>query len=998
MSTVDQAFSAMNTEQKRAVETIDGPVLVLAGPGTGKTQVVALRVAEILKKTQMRPSNILCITYTVSGATAMRERLRSYIGADAYGVVITTFHGFCNDLILRHPEVFHSFSKMTQISDVKKYRLLNEIIDTLPMDSVIVNPKDRHARTKDILERISEVKREGITLEKLHRACEEYESEMKEKSRPGTKVHERNLIASKKYKEFIQIYENYQSRLSEEALYDYEDMIHFVINALEQEDWLLDSLHVRHQYILVDEFQDTNGSQNRIIDLLTTFSEGVNQSPNICVVGDDDQSIYRFQGANVSNMIDFRNRFPDCAVITLTQSYRSTQDILDASMSLISHNKERLTAVFKDIQKNLVSAGKEKKGPKPLLVRPVSDAVEYFAIAEHIETFLKEGIPLSEIAVFTQTNAELFDLHAILRGRGIPVTLSGKLNLLWNSKVMQLIAMLRAIHKPLDDHLLSSAIACPVFGCNAADLGKLWSHQREKTYERYEQKKPKLPFFDVLSQLEEVATEMSLKDSASLFLARDLLFSLHERSDSLTLLDTVDSLLHHSGLVPDDPNAIAPLDLVALQEFVEHIKSRCREIPTYSIGELLNDIDYRLKYGISMNYAIPHIIEEGVQLMTAHHSKGREFEAVILTNFREKQWGNRRGRSKLALPDHLIFSSTDDETIEDERRLAYVAFTRAKKYLLLSCPMQVTRGEREQDVSPSQFFSEAGVLPEERYELKDSSKASILLMSQFTTNLDDEMKTFLKRRLETFELSPTALNKFLEDPMKFLWEEFLVFPGAADPIFAYGTAVHEALYEWGMHAKQGGVVPLDGFLQTFNDALNRSVLTESSRAQWSHIGMNALPKYYNQFLREMPQIYGLERKVTARLNEIPLKGKLDRIDIYDPNGKFLHIVDYKTGTPKTEKKIREEFNGSMHRQLVFYKLLIENSPSFVGYEVKECTLEFIGDRDNDPVRLTLQITQEEVKELKKLIEIVWDKIKNLDFTPVDLKTLDPKKKRDSIVA
>ncbi len=998
MSVLQDAFSALNPEQKTAVDTTEGPLLVLAGPGTGKTQVVALRVANILKTAQMRPSNILCLTFSVSGATAMRERLRGYIGPDAYGVTITTFHGFCNDLIQRHPEVFHDFSELSQISDVERYRLVNRLIDDLPMDAAIVNPKDRYGRTADILSRISETKREGVTIERLASASKTYAQEMQDKSRPGTKAHERNLKLSRQFDEFIELFDAYNRTLREKALYDYEDMILFVIRALKEEDWLLASLQERFQYVLVDEFQDTNGSQNEIVELLTTFAEGVRQAPNICVVGDDDQAIYRFQGANVTNMIRFRERFPDAKVVTLTKSYRSTQEILDAAKAVITHNTERLTAVFPDIQKDLTSARKDPHGPSPILLRPVSDAVEHFAIAEQIEGLREEGIPIGEIAVFTRTNGELFDLQKILLGRGIPVQLTGKLNLLWHSKVLQVIAMLRAIHKPLEDRLLADSIACVIFGCHPADLGKIWSYQREQTYLRYEEKRPKLALYDVLADIETIGPELHLTDLPTIVKTRDLLFSLIERKASMTLLEMFDTLLHASGMLPNDIGDTAPLDLVALQEFYEHVKLRAHEVRNYMLEDLLSDLDYRIKYNIALTYAIPHIIDEGIQLMTAHGSKGREFEAVIIANFREKHWDHKRGKAKLALPDHLIFGVTDDETLQDERRLTYVALTRAKKQLLLSCPMKVTRGEREQDVSPSQFFSEAGVLPEKKYELKDATRASILLVSDFQTNIDDEMRTFLRKKLETYELSVTALNTFLEDPYRFLWEDLLMLPRSKDPTLAYGTAVHDALYQWGMHAKQGGNVTTEQLLEAFKKSLAEEVITDRDRALWQSIGERALPIYAEQYLREIPLIMGLERKVTAHVKEIPLKGLIDRIDLYNPDGKFLHIVDYKTGRPKTEKLVREERGGAMIRQLTFYKLLIERSPAFSGYEVKETTLHFIGDRDNPPSSLTITVTPQEVRQLEDLIQVVWNKIINLDFTSVDLSVLDAMQERHTMSA
>ena len=307
-SAFDAAFVQLNPQQRLAVETIEGPVMVLAGPGTGKTQVVALRVANILKRTQMRPSNILCLTFSTSGATAMRERLRSLIGPDAYAVTVSTIHGFCNTLIDQYPAVFEAWSARKQLGDVEKYHELNKIIDQLSPHLVLVNKKDPHARDTEILSRISQVKREGKTYDDLVRAADAYDERMRTKSKEGTKEHEKNLLAAKKFRDFTEVFRCYQDMLERTGQYDYDDMILTVLKALAEEDWLLAALQERYQYVLVDEFQDTNGSQWTLIDTLTRYS--LDHDPNLFVVGDDDQAVYRFQGATLQNMLSFRERFP----------------------------------------------------------------------------------------------------------------------------------------------------------------------------------------------------------------------------------------------------------------------------------------------------------------------------------------------------------------------------------------------------------------------------------------------------------------------------------------------------------------------------------------------------------------------------------------------------------------------------------------------------------------------------------------------------------------
>ncbi len=981
----------LNADQRRAVETIEGPVMVVAGPGTGKTEVVAMRVGNILRRTHMKPSNILCLTFSGSGAVAMRERLRSLIGADAYGVTVSTIHGFCHSNIIQtYPEVFDDFSDIEHITDVQRFQLVNEIIDALPVDAAIVSPKDRYGRTADILARISQIKREGITRETLQKVTQEYRLEMESKSKPTTKAHRRNLRLAQQCEEFVFIFKRYQELLKERGLYDYDDMILFVNEELKEEDWMLANLQERYMYILVDEYQDTNGAQNRFLKLLTTTPEGVGQ-PNICVVGDDDQAIYRFQGASVRSMVDFVKRFPLAPVITLSRNYRSTQEILDAAGHMIAKNNDRLVGKVEGVQKDLVSSIAKPHGEKPMLLRPVSDAVEAAAIGEHMCDFaLNEKIAFGDMALLTRTNFELIALYDGLRTMDIPVQMTGKLDLLAQPKVLECITLLKAVADPRSDSDLAAGMACTCFACHPADLGMTWSTYRERNYVRMQEKKSWQSLLDFLLLIDTASGGeflAQLRRPDALLAARDLILDLSQKQASKTLPDLIESLLKNSGLLPDQMADIVPLDYVALQEFFAYVKRRCGETVTFSLVDLLSEIEYRQTYGLRLTFSMPHIVDDAVQLMTAHGSKGLEFDAVFLASFREKHWDHKRGSNGLSLPDHLLFAGDDEEDLdlEDERRLTYVAWTRAKQHLVLSCPLAVTRGDRAQDVSPSQFFSEGGALPEIRYDLKDTTKALTLLRPTIAIDMDEQLRTFLRKQLETFELSVTALNNFLKSPQTFLWEDLLRVPKAKKSVFAYGSAVHSALREWGNAMRKRERMPLEDFLKQFSDALTKhEIITEKERPHWLGIGERALPVYYAERLAsDMPFIVGIEKSLHGRHGDIRLKGILDRFDLYHDTGKNVHIIDYKTGTPKTEKQVREDYDGSTYRQLVFYKLLSGLSPDFGGYEATEFSLDFIGEGEHEPKRLIFEIPQKEVDELAELIRKVWAKISALDFSPVE---------------
>lgn len=966
-------YARLNTAQKLAVDTIDGPVMVVAGPGTGKTQVLALRVAKILKSTQMRPWNVLCLTFSKSGATAMRKRLREVIGSAAYGVTVNTIHGFCNDIIVSHPSVFEEWSSLSQISDVERYRSLNKIIDQLVVGSDLLNPKSPYARSRDILRRISQLKREGVTdKDTLESIAKDYDEQMATKSREGTKAHAKNLLSAKKFREFIEIFHRYQAMLEETGRYDYDDMILNVIKALQTEDWLLASLQERYQYILVDEFQDTNGAQYKFIDLLTQ-DPTPDHAPNLFVVGDDDQAIYRFQGANLSNILSFRERFPDAPVIPLTTSYRCTQPILDAAERLIEQNTERLVGKIEGLDKHLVAHTTEK-GLPPHMLFSASDMTEPWMITDLIEDKLNEGVDPNDIAIIVQTNRELLPIYDVFKAREIPVVLSGKLDLLEHPLVEQTLAILHAVHKPTDDHLLSSAIASECFGCHPADISELYEKRREQKC-------------SLLACLHMADTDnVVLRKKDAIVRARDSILDLHNKKDQRTVVETLEHVYRECGLLGSpEGGKMDIMDFAAAQEFFDRIKQRAYEQPHFSFEVFLNDLSYYQDpdYGdLRLSYDLPHLTESGVQLMTAHKSKGLEFHTVIIANFREGHWDKRRNPPSVSIPEDLLFGWEKEqkqyEQNQDERRVAFVAMTRAKRELIFTCPNELTTGDSIKAVSPSGFFAESGDLSEEHREVRHPEAMSTLL-SVPKRHFDEEFAAYLKKRIEHFALSPTALNNFLEDPLLFLERDLLQKPQAKEPHFAYGNAVHHVMAKWADSTVAGKPMSIEELMASFDSHLNdKELLTDKERERLSHLGHTTLRRYATGHLQPpYPIVHKVEYPITAHLGDIPIKGKLDRIDLLEPNSSAAVITDYKTGKPKTEKQI---VDYGYYRQLVFYDLLVRNGYSMI--DPKEYRLEFIGEGADEPVTRTFTISEDDRRELTDLIGRVWEKILALDFTEV----------------
>lgn len=968
----------LNEAQRLAVDTIEGPVMVVAGPGTGKTQVLAVRVANILRRQQVNPSNILCLTFSNSGATAMRDRLRKMIGADAYRITIETIHGFCNSIIASHPSVFERWSSAHQISDVERYRLVNAIIDELMPDMALLNPKSPYDRTDDILARITELKREGVSdPERLRDIVAEFEERMAGKSREGTKAHAENLSKARKFKELVEIFLRYQAKLKETSRYDYDDMILYVIAALREEDWLLASLQERYQYVLVDEFQDTNGAQQRVIELLTT-DPTPEKKPNLFVVGDDDQAIYRFQGASIKTLLTFRDRFPGAPIIALTESYRCTQPILDAAGALIANNTERLTNKIDGLSKNLRAQSPGGESPK-MLYAP-SDTAEPWLIADLVQERLDAGIAPEEIAVLTQTNAELPPLYEALRSRNIPVVLTGKLDLLQHPIVQQALAILKAIESPRSSQPLADALACPCFGLHPADRAELHQARLDRG----------ITLLEVLLDLDG-NHPLQLRRLEKTLAVRDLLLDLSQQIPIRTVLQTIEQVYRQCGLLNDlERGNLDLIDFAAAQEFFNRVEQRALETPGFTFNVLLSDLAYyeNPEYGsVRLSYDLPHLTKSGVQLMTAHKSKGLEFHTVILANFREGHWSNRRPRHGISVPEDLLYGWEKEqkayERSQDERRVAYVAMTRAKHELLFVGPRELTTGDSMKRVSPSAFFAEAGTLPEEDRDVRDPSTMSTLLSTP-ARSLDEEFEAYLRHRIEHFALSYSSLRDFLEDPDLFVKRHLLRHPEPKDPAFAYGNAVHHALAAWAQGLADGRPLTQSEFLERFVSHLeSKEILTDAERARLVHVGKEALPRYFASRMEPpYPVIHKVEYAIATHVPDpsdtetvVPIKGKIDRIELLEPSGRGAIVRDFKTGRPKTEAECRESGYGD---QMTFYAVLLEEGYKLI--DAREFILDFIGEREAGAVERPMSVSEDDKRRMRELIARVWSKIVALDFT------------------
>jgi len=430
--TFEEVYRNLNSNQKIAVNSIEGSVMVVAGPGTGKTQVLGARVANIIKKTDTSPENILCLTFTEAATTALRLRLNQFMGSESYKVNVYTYHGFCNTVIQENKDLF-GIQDLDPISELEVVEVMREIVDEMPNDSRLKRyVGDVYYDIRNLLKLFGLMKKDNLTANDIITQADAKLEEMltdekylyKRKSGDNNKgdLNLRTYNADKepleKLKEAASLLDEYAAKLAKRKRYDFNDMIAWVLSALKNNEDLLLKYQEMYQYFLVDEYQDTNGAQNELLYTLISYWE----NPNVFVVGDDDQSVYKFQGANVENIFEFYKRYEDhIKLVILDQNYRSSQSILDGSNSIIKHNEERLVGKVPNLNKEITAANEKVANIKNALkvVEYPNTFQEIVSITSKLKKLKSNGVSLSDVGIMYRNHRQSEELIKYLEAEGI---------------------------------------------------------------------------------------------------------------------------------------------------------------------------------------------------------------------------------------------------------------------------------------------------------------------------------------------------------------------------------------------------------------------------------------------------------------------------------------------------------------------------------------------------------------------------------------------------
>lgn len=1043
----------LNKAQKQAVEYLTGPLLVLAGPGTGKTQLLSQKVAYILKNTDINPENILCMTFTESGASNMRERLKTIIGKDAAKVSINTYHAFGSDLLLKYRNYSEDYDRNlnSAIDEVTQFKIVKEIQDGLNGRDVL-----RGDNVKDIISVISSSKSAGLTADDLKIIAETnitdsetlsqaispllknivprvfkesyqnaylpiyeilknyvstdmivkniersigkmardlevaiMEAEETQKIKPlsswkdlyfekdaKSNYRMRDRIANKKLLSIAKVMANYDKKLRDNGLFDFDDMIQEALSVLQNDAGFKATMTEQYQVIMLDEFQDTNPSQFAIIKALTDY-----EKPLIMAVGDDDQAIYEFQGALSTNLTDFKKHY-DAEVITLTENYRSTQEILDFSRKIINQAPDRFT------DKELVAHKDPPQSTQISRHEFLTSEMEYAFVAEKISDLIKTGTPLSEIAVISYKTKYFMPLLPFLKLHPeIKIAYEKKDNLLEDAKIHELLTLARYINelasgkKP--ETPIMEVLSYPFLHLPIVEVLKLISRAR------YEKK----AIFDTLASSENPA----IQRVTELF-ARLVVVALNEPLEVF-----LDYLIGVAGFGEirseylDYYSKQGEYSVFSLYEKIAALRGKLKKHfgdKALKLADLIQMLDDYTGADMPINLNSPYRdADEAVSILSAHKAKGLEFSYVFLISADHTAWGKGKGNNNLlSLPKNLAQIRHTGTTDSEKLRILYVALTRAKDSITITNALHDFNGKSPERLEYLEEYEENGaiispLIPAATVETHAEESASVSseialktwLTPYVATNPD--MRAIYKERVTKWRMSASSLTSFIDivyaGPVEFFKSYILQTPREPETeALAFGDLVHK-VFEKVTNSGISDEEAVESFLKELEKKELPSEVMAKIRDRGPEDLMVALQEFGAILRQGKAEVDFAPEKLS--IDGVPVTGKIDHI-IVDEGKKTIEIYDYKTGGYHKEKWQSHATLYKYMLQLEFYKLLLNNSPTYRKYKVTRAHILFVvPDKDGEVYDKVYEFNQDDESEILRLIKAVYNLVSSLEF-------------------
>ena len=783
-----------NSKQQQAIDILNGQVMLLAGPGTGKTFTVIHRIEKMLAD-GVEPSSILCLTFSDAAASEMRQRLIKKMGVVASAVDIYTYHSFCNDLIKTYPDKFEMTSGVKLITDAEKISIMKECIDDANLEFFVPSRADRYFFTKNFISYVEKLKTQRVSKDE-YMACidtnpmlmpryKELESEIYEREQAGntknkTRYNELEKIKTniEKAKELWTLFELYSIKMINKNLIDFSDMINLVLTSFEEDSQFLSEVSNKYKYFLVDEYQDTNDLQNQIIFNLL---DG-NDEKNIFVVGDDDQIIYGFQGAKSDNIENFLTKYPNTTVICLEENNRSTQTILDFSNLIVNQDENRLENNLYFKEKYNISKKLTAKNPKIIVKDKKIKRIqfgeilqEFNYIVDDIKTLIKsdfapktdeDKIDYSQIAIISKKRAELQTFAELLKSKNIPFQIDeGKSIFAIRSTILIYFYI-----KAMNNYLTSSD---KLFGLLLSEPFKIDQQDYNKILEekRLWKKDESSDFITLMRNLN------GWKNPEKITKFLETFDYLQDYASSNNLRNTVVEIINRTGLLTYfyKSGKNRSENLAGIRKIISEATDFQNSDSTKNLSDFVKYLDDCFENEIDINLDKDSVVQNAVQLMTYHGSKGREFEYVYLPNLISSNWEDFRmaGEYKLITEDVPDKDAAQAKKDSELLKLLFVGITRAKHTLTISFAdsnngkaQQITKylePTANYDFDSEQFECSADDLTTEFYR-------------SVSSDVFDNQKAFkneIEERVKSVVLSPSRLNDYLSCPRKFFYVKVL---------------------------------------------------------------------------------------------------------------------------------------------------------------------------------------------------------------------------------
>jgi len=915
---VVEILEGLTPEQLEAVTHGQGPLLIVAGAGTGKTTVITRRIAHLILSGQAKPGEILALTFTDKAAQEMQGRVDELLPIGYVDTTICTFHSFGDKILRQFALELGLQQDYRMLDDTGQVLFLRHHLFKLPLRQLrpLGNPTT-HLRA--LKQHFGRLKDECIEPDDYVQWAED----LLAAAHKIPALQERAQLQQ----ELALCYRAYQELLLKEGRCDFADLVYRPLQLLRHRPGVLQRLQERYRYILVDEFQDTNGSQFDLVRLLAETHR------NLTVVGDDDQSIYAFRGAAISNILQFKQVYPDAHPVVLTQNYRSLQPILDASYGLIQNNNPNRLEIINQIDKRLHAA---RQDLEPLLPKPleytrfetVSDEAE--AVAQRIAEWSEQHeIPYSQFAILIRNNRDSQPYLRALNQYEVPYRFSGNEGLYRRPEVRMLTSMVRVLVDPYDGQSLFYLLSSDFYACGARDLVRLANlAQREHG--------------TLLFQLEKALQEQSpeLQSLAILQRFHDDYRHFVDQIPSLQPGPLVYQYLQRSEWwrkVSDGEvdNAQALVQNVA--RFFDVLGHFSEEYPESNLADFVRHLDLLIESGDSPSVVESDTLDEAVQVLTIHRSKGLEFPVVFLVGLNEDRFPNRLRPEDLEFPWPLLEASApaDEEShLQEERRLFYVALTRAQRHLWLSGANDT--GMRRK-MKPSRFVRES--LGAQAAATSAPRMQSLERIRRAAPVEPAPRAEVLKPKV--IDLSHQRIADYQDCPHRYYLAHVLRIPQPESHNLTFGTALHECISWFLKQRKEEGRIPaLEEVHERFRQQWRRVGCLNGEHAEHRlQQGLDSLERFWQDEAgsQQVPEM--IEQEFIVRLDDVRIRGRIDRVDL-DNRGR-VKITDYKSSPVTNPDKAHEQAQSSLQLSIYAfaYQVIKGKMPDLLALHFVESGVE-----------------------------------------------------------